>query len=48
MKRSRLFDAKSKQRALEAGANEHITPPIDVERLIRRINWYLDQKRQGE
>jgi CheY-like chemotaxis protein len=41
-------DAKSKQRALEAGANEHITPHIDVERLIRRINWYLDQKRQGE
>jgi len=41
-------DAKSKQRALDAGANEHITPPIDVERLTRRINWYLGRERQGE
>jgi CheY-like chemotaxis protein len=41
-------DAKSKQRALAAGANEHITPPIDIERLTRRINWYLGRERQGE
>ena len=34
-------DAKSKQRALSAGANEHITPPVDIHRLIRRINRYL-------
>jgi CheY-like chemotaxis protein len=34
-------DAKSKRRALDAGANEHITPPVDIHWLIRRINSYL-------
>ena len=33
--------AKHKENALAAGANEHITPPVDTERLIRRINHYL-------
>ena len=37
-------DAKSKQRALNAGANEHLTPPVDIHRLLRRIEWYLNQK----
>jgi len=39
-------DAKSKRRALLAGANEHITPPVEIERLVRRINWHLAQKQQ--
>ena len=33
--------ARHKQRALAVGANEHLTPPIDTERLLRRINHYL-------
>ena len=33
--------AKHKEHALAAGANEHLTPPVDTERLIRRINHYL-------
>ena len=33
--------AKHKEHALVAGANEHITTPVDTERLIRRINHYL-------
>lgn len=33
--------AKHKEHALAAGANEHITTPVDTERLIRRINHYL-------
>jgi len=36
-------DATSKQNALSAGANEHLTPPVEFSRLIRRINWYLDR-----
>jgi len=38
-------DAKSKKRALTAGANEHLTPPVDIYRLFRKINRYL--KRTG-
>ena len=38
-------DAKSKRRALSAGANEHITPPVDIHWLVRRINSYLPKKR---
>ena len=34
-------NASSKQRALAAGANEHLTPPVDINRLLRRINRYL-------
>jgi len=33
--------ANHKEHALAAGANEHITLPVDTERLIRRINHYL-------
>lgn len=36
--------AKHKERALAAGANEHITPPVDIHRLLRRINHYLHQR----
>ena len=39
-------DAKSKRRALSAGANEHITPPVDIHWLIKRINSYLYKKRR--
>ncbi len=37
-------DAKSKKRALAAGANEHITPPVDIFWLIHRINIHLKRK----
>ena len=37
-------DANSKRRALSAGANEHITPPVDIHWLIKRINRYLKRK----
>ena len=33
--------AKHKDRALEAGANEHFTKPVDLSRLIETINRYL-------
>lgn len=33
--------ARSKQRALAAGANEHLTPPVELPRLLQRINHYL-------
>jgi CheY-like chemotaxis protein len=33
--------ATHKQRALALGANEHLTPPVETERLLRRINHYL-------
>ncbi len=33
--------ARHKQLALAVGANEHLTPPIDTDRLLRRINHYL-------
>jgi len=37
-------DASSKRNALAAGANEHLTPPVEISRLLRRINWYLNQR----
>ena len=33
--------AKHKDRALEAGADEHFTKPVDLSRLIETINRYL-------
>jgi CheY-like chemotaxis protein len=33
--------ASHKKRALAAGANEHLTPPVDIYRLIRIIERYL-------
>ena len=35
-------DATSKARALAAGANEHLTPPIDIDRLLGKIDRYLN------
>lgn len=32
---------KHKERALEAGANEHFTKPVDLNRLMTTINNYL-------
>lgn len=37
-------DATSKRTALSAGANEHLTPPVDLSHLLRRINWYLSRE----
>jgi CheY-like chemotaxis protein len=37
-------DATSKKRALDAGANEHLTPPVDTERLLRKIDRYLGRQ----
>ena len=40
--------AKHKERALAAGANEHFTKPVDLNRLLTTIGRYLkDQKEQG-
>lgn len=33
--------AKHKERAMEAGANEHFTKPVDLNRLLTTINRYL-------
>jgi two-component system cell cycle response regulator DivK len=33
--------AKHKERALQVGANEHFTKPVDLSRLIDTINSYL-------
>ncbi len=33
--------AKHKERALAAGANEHFTKPVDLNRLLTTINRYL-------
>ncbi len=38
-------NATSKKRALAAGANEHLTPPVDIEWLLKRIRTYLKQRR---
>ena len=40
-------DARSKQRALSAGANEHITPPVDIHWLLQRINSYLGPRHRS-
>jgi len=34
--------AKHKERAIEAGANEHFTKPVDLNRLLTTINRYLE------
>ncbi|MFQ5610876.1 MAG: response regulator [Anaerolineae bacterium] len=34
---------KHKERALSAGANEHFTKPVDLNRLMTTINGYLKQ-----
>jgi two-component system cell cycle response regulator DivK len=33
--------AKHKERALQSGANEHFTKPVDLNRLLSTINRYL-------
>ncbi len=33
--------AKHKERAMEAGANEHFTKPVDLSRLLETINRFL-------
>jgi CheY-like chemotaxis protein len=35
--------AKHKERALEAGANEHFTKPVDLNRLLNTIGRYVNQ-----
>ena len=35
--------AKHKERALEVGANEHFTKPVDLNRLLTTINRYLKE-----
>ena len=35
---------KHKKRALDAGANEHFTKPVDLNRLMTTINSYLKDK----
>ncbi len=37
-------NATSRQKALDAGANEHIAPPVETDRLLSRINQYLQHK----
>ena len=36
--------AKHKERALEAGADEHFTKPVDLSRLIETMNRYLNRQ----
>ncbi|RME77090.1 MAG: response regulator [Chloroflexi bacterium] len=36
--------AKHKERALEVGANEHFTKPVDLNRLLTTIRKYLGEK----
>lgn len=36
--------AKHKERAIEAGANEHFTKPVDLSRLLETINRFLSQQ----
>jgi two-component system cell cycle response regulator DivK len=40
--------AKHKERAIEAGANEHFTKPVDLTRLLETINRYLTQKESSQ
>lgn len=37
--------AKHKERAVEAGANEHFTKPVDLPRLLETINRFLNEQR---
>ena len=36
--------AKHKERAVEAGANEHFTKPVDISRLLETINRFLKER----
>ena len=36
--------AKHKERAMDAGANEHFTKPVDLARLLETINRFLGNK----
>jgi twitching motility two-component system response regulator PilH len=33
--------ATCRQRTSAAGANEHLSPPVEMDRLIHKIDWYL-------
>jgi two-component system cell cycle response regulator DivK len=37
--------AKHKERALDAGADEHFTKPVDLSRLIETINRFLSRQK---
>jgi two-component system cell cycle response regulator DivK len=37
--------AKHKERALDAGADEHFTKPVDLSRLIETINRFLNRQK---
>lgn len=37
--------AKHKERAMEAGANEHFTKPVELPRLLETINQFLSGQR---
>ncbi len=39
---------KHKKRALDAGANEHFTKPVDLNRLMTTINNYLKETETAE
>lgn len=36
--------AKHKERAMQAGANEHFTKPVDLSRLLETINRFLSER----
>ena len=36
--------AKHKERAMDAGANEHFTKPVDLPRLLETINRFLSEQ----
>jgi CheY-like chemotaxis protein len=36
--------AKHKERAMESGANEHFTKPVDLPRLLETINRFLSEQ----
>jgi two-component system cell cycle response regulator DivK len=40
--------AKHKERALDAGADEHFTKPVDLSRLIETINRFLNRQKSPQ
>ncbi len=40
--------AKHKERALDAGADEHFTKPVDLSRLIETINHFLNRQKSPQ
>ncbi len=40
--------AKHKERALDAGADEHFTKPVDLSRLIETINRFLSRQKSPQ